>query len=108
MAAAQRSPLRGALRAAVNALLLGYVHPREDRMDYPRYRRQNWQIGSGMIESTARQLVGLRLKGPGMHWSEARAIAITALRAQTLNHRWYSAPSHPCRMRECRQPRKHG
>jgi hypothetical protein len=43
-----------------------------------------------MIESTARQLVGLRLKGPGMHWSEHGAIAVTALRAQSLNHRGHS------------------
>jgi hypothetical protein len=84
----QRSALRGARRAAVDALL-GYVHPREARMDYPRYRRRDWQIGSGMIESTARQLVGLRLKGPGMHWSEAGAIAVTALRAHTINHHWH-------------------
>lgn len=68
--------------------LIHYVQPKQDRMDYPHYRKQNWQIGTGMIESTAKQLVGLRLKGPGMHWSEPGAIAITALRAHSLNHNW--------------------
>jgi hypothetical protein len=84
----QRSSLRGRKRKALDSLI-GYVHPRESRMDYPGARSRDWQIGSGMMESTARQLVGLRLKGPGMHWSEAGALAITALRAQTINRRWH-------------------
>ena len=43
-----------------------------------------------MIESTAKQLVGIRLKGPGMHWSHDGATAITALRAQDLNDLWHT------------------
>lgn len=35
--------------------------------------------------STAKNLVGILLKGPGMHWSPHGATAITALRAQNLN-----------------------
>lgn len=80
-------PLRGKKRAAIQSLL-DYLEPRQLQTDYPRFRSQSWQIGSGMIESTARQLVGLRLKGPGMHWTEAGALAITALRAWSLNQRW--------------------
>ncbi len=41
-----------------------------------------------MMESTCKQLVGQRLKGPGMHWTEKGAIAVTALRATNLNHKW--------------------
>lgn len=81
-------PLRGKKRSAVQSLL-NYLEPRQLQTDYPRFRGQNWQIGSGMIESTARQLVGLRLKGPGMHWTEAGAVAMTALRAWSLNDRWH-------------------
>jgi hypothetical protein len=84
----QRIPLRRSKREAVDALI-GYVHPREGRLEYPKYRARDWQIGSGMMESTARQLVGQRLKGPGMHWSEAGALAVTALRAQTINRCWH-------------------
>lgn len=40
------------------------------------------------MESTALQLVGRRLRGPGMHWSEAEALAVTVLRAQMINRRW--------------------
>ena len=43
-----------------------------------------------MMESTCKQLVGQRLKGPGMHWIEQGAIAITALRATDLNGKWNS------------------
>ena len=42
-----------------------------------------------MIESTAKQLVGIRLKGPGMHWSPLGASAITALRAHNINYNWH-------------------
>ena len=68
-----------------DSTLIRYVQPRLDRTDYPTYRSNGWQIGTGMIESTAKQLVGIRLKGPGMHWSHDGATAITALRAQDLN-----------------------
>ena len=38
-----------------------------------------------MIEATGKQLVGGRLKGPGMHWTEQAALAMTALRATEFN-----------------------
>lgn len=59
-------------------------------MDYPAYRERGWQIGTGLIESTCKQLVGRRLKGPGMHWSEHGALAMTALKATDLNGDWHS------------------
>ena len=69
--------------------LIRYVRPRLDRTDYVTYRSHDWQIGTRMIESTAKQPVGIRLKGPGMHWSHEGATAITALRAQDLNGLWH-------------------
>lgn len=83
----ERKPRRGQARAALDDLL-NYVRPRVSRMDYPRYRARGWQIGTGLIESTCNQLVGQRLKGPGMHWTEAGALAITALKAAQLNDEW--------------------
>jgi len=79
---------RGRPREAIQKLI-NYVQPKLDRTDDPGYRSQGWQIGTGMIESTAKQLVGLRLKGPGMHWSIHGATAMTALRAQDLNDNWH-------------------
>lgn len=85
----QLSGLRGKKRAAMNSLL-GYFRSRVGITDYAIYRDHEWQIGSGMIESTAKQLVGIRLKGPGMHWSPAGASAVTALRAHNINNNWHA------------------
>lgn len=84
-AAARRGGPRQALEGLIN-YLSGKIH----LTDYPTYRSSGWQIGTGMIESTCKQLVGQRLKGPGMHWTEPGAIAVTALRATTLNGKWQS------------------
>jgi hypothetical protein len=84
----QLKGLRGKKREAVN-LILGYFRCRVGITDYPAYRNNNWQIGTGMIESTARQLVAVRLKGPGMHWSKLGASAVTALKAHHINHNWH-------------------
>jgi hypothetical protein len=84
----QRPASRGRRRDALDALI-HYVQPRLDRMDYPAYRSQKWAIGTGMIESTGKQLVGIRLKGPGMHWCPHGATAVTALRATDLNQNWH-------------------
>jgi hypothetical protein len=83
----KRRRWRGRAGKAWHAVLR-YFELRVDQTEYPTYREQGWQIGTGMMESTAKQLVGLRLKGPGMHWSEAGALAVTALRATDLNGRW--------------------
>jgi hypothetical protein len=85
----ERGRRRGRQRKVLESLIQ-YVQPKLDRTDYPSYRQRDWPIGSGMIESTARQLVGLRLKGPGMHWCVEGATAMTALRAQDLNGCWHS------------------
>lgn len=84
----QRSSLRGKRRTALNSLL-AYIEPRQSLMDYPDYRARGWKIGTGLMESTVKQLVAVRLKGPGMHWSEQGAVALTALRAQRINSHWH-------------------
>jgi hypothetical protein len=68
--------------------LVNYLTGQVSRMAYPTYRSTGWQIGTGMMESTCKQLVGQRLKGPGMHWTEQGALAVTALRATNLNRKW--------------------
>ena len=78
---------RGSPRQALKELE-SYVAGKAHHMDYPNAKLHGWQIGSGMIESTCKQLVAQRLKGPGMHWSEQGALAITALRATDLNGQW--------------------
>jgi hypothetical protein len=61
--------------------LVGYVRANVHRMDYPRYRANGWLIGSGHVEAACKAVVGQRLKGNGMRWSEAGADAVCHLRA---------------------------
>ena len=80
---------RGKRRAALEGLI-NYVATKLNMMKYPDYRSYGLKIGTGMMESTCNQLVGQRLKGPGMHWSDVGALAVTALRAIEFNGKWNS------------------
>jgi len=68
--------------------LTGYLRPRLVITDYVEYRAKGLAIGSGMMESTCKQVVGQRMKGPGMQWSEAGALAIAQLVTHRLNGTW--------------------
>ena len=79
-------------------LVTGYVRNNLGRMDYPRYRANGWLIGSGHVESACKGIIGLRLKGCGMRWSEAGADAVCHLRALFKSEKgqwdafWATAP----------------
>jgi hypothetical protein len=79
--------LQGASAAAreAHAAHTGYFRNHQSRMDYPHYRAQGWQIGSGPVESACKTVVGNRLKGGGMRWGEDGADAICHLRALYLS-----------------------
>ena len=81
-------PKARAKRRAALENLINYVATKVNLMQYPDFRNHDWKIGTGMMESTCKQLVGQRLKGPGMHWSDVGALAVTALRAVELNGKW--------------------
>lgn len=67
--------------AAVRAEELGYFRNQVRRMDYPTYEANGWYIGSGAVESACKTVVGQRLKGSGMRWSEDGAHAVCHVRA---------------------------
>lgn len=50
------------------------------RMEYPEYQAQGWHIGSGVVESACKTVVGQRLKGAGMRWGEEGAHALCHVR----------------------------
>jgi len=60
--------------------LIGYFANNAHRTDYPRYRLQGWDIGSGPTEAGCK-IVGSRLKGSGMRWLEEGASEVAPLRA---------------------------
>lgn len=66
---------------AVRAEVLRYFGNQVDRMDYPTYEANGWYIGSGAVESACKTVVGQRLKGSGMRWSEDGAHAVCHVRA---------------------------
>lgn len=67
--------------AAVRADVLGYFRNQVHRMDYPTYEANGWYIGSGAVESACKTVVGQRLKGSGMRWSEPGSHAVCHVRA---------------------------
>lgn len=58
------------------------------RMRYHCLRRQDLDIGSGVIEGAVRHLVGVRLDGPGMRWSRDRMEVVLLLRCILINGQW--------------------
>jgi hypothetical protein len=62
-------------------LLMNYLRSNQHRMDYPDYLRNGWQIGSGKIESSCKNIVGARLKCSGMRWRSHGTTALCQLRA---------------------------
>jgi len=72
---------KGKALAAVREEVLGYFRNQMHRMDYPAYEANGWYIGSGAVESACKTVVGQRLKGSGMRWSEAGSHAVCHVRA---------------------------
>lgn len=58
------------------------------RMRYAELRREDLDIGTGAVEGAVRNLVGMRLDGPGMRWGRDRAELVLRLRCILLNEQW--------------------
>jgi hypothetical protein len=88
----------GEPKAEAFDVLVNYLRPRLAITDYPSYRKKDYVIGSGMMESSCKQIVGERLKGTGMQWSEEGALAMAALVCERLNGTleafWATRPLH--------------
>ena len=57
------------------------------RMNYLETREEGWLIGSGVVESAAKQYKA-RLAGPGMHWSRDGAERLLPVRSALLSGRF--------------------
>jgi hypothetical protein len=58
------------------------------RMRYAEYRAQGIQLGSGLIESGCKHVIGARLKQAGMIWTLEGARAVAKVRARLRSGRW--------------------
>jgi hypothetical protein len=58
------------------------------RMDYARFRRAGWPIGSGPVEAACKSVVKTRLCRSGMRWSRSGGQHILSLRTYVKSARW--------------------
>lgn len=76
---------RSAIVQESHRLHTQYYRHHVQRMDYPRYLANGWQIGSGPVEAACKTVVANRLKGSGMRWGSDGADALCRLRALYLS-----------------------
>jgi hypothetical protein len=80
-AAVRKYPLEGVKKDEVGKEL-GYFLNNASRMRYRWFRSRGLFVGSGVVESGCKAVIGQRLKLSGMRWTVAGADAITTLRCQ--------------------------
>jgi hypothetical protein len=57
-------------------------------MDYVRWRREGYLIGSGTVESGCKQIATARLKCAGARWTKQGAQLVAKARAAWLGQDW--------------------
>jgi hypothetical protein len=65
-----------------------YYTNNEKRMKYAEYRKADFEIGSGAIESAHKIVIQSRMKQAGMRWSNNNVQSIISLRAKYLSGQW--------------------
>ncbi len=65
-----------------------YFEKNKERMRYGKFRKEGLFVGSGVLESGCRSVIGQRLKQSGMHWTVKGANSIIALRCCYFSNRW--------------------
>jgi hypothetical protein len=68
--------------------VIDYLTGHRGRLRYHALRRDDLPIGTGVIEGAIRNLIRVRLDGPGMRWSRDRAEHVLHLRCILLNGQW--------------------
>jgi hypothetical protein len=65
-----------------------YFRRNRHRMEYARFRRNGWPIGSGPVESACKTIVKHRLCRPGMRWHRTTGQHVLSLRTLLKSDRW--------------------
>jgi transposase len=71
-----------------------YLTEHRHRMRYDSLRARDLVIGTGVAEGAVRNLVELRLDGPGMRWGRDRSERVLHLRCVLLSGLWDEFSSH--------------
>jgi hypothetical protein len=77
--------------------VLTHIGKHRHRMRYHALRRDDLDIATGIIEGAIRNLVRMRLDGPGMRWSRGRSEWVLHLRCILLNGQWDDFAAHLAR-----------
>ncbi len=70
----------------------GYFERHAQRMDYGRFRKQGYFIGSGTVESGVKRLSSARLKIAGARWNMESGELVLKARSVVLNRSWHFLP----------------
>jgi hypothetical protein len=57
-------------------------------MDYARFRREGWPVGSGAVEGTCKHLIKERYNVTGARWKRKNIPNVLALRLSIFNDEW--------------------
>ena len=68
--------------------LLGYIENNRKRINYPFLEQKGYPIGSGIIESACKRIVGARHKQAGMRWSKTGVQKMLNLVSFIHSKRW--------------------
>ncbi len=83
----ERKRLHGKSLEAIDAEI-GYLETGRHRMDYARFEREGWPIGSGAVEGTCKHLVKERFCVTGARWRRDNIPNLLALRLSIFNDEW--------------------
>ena len=97
-AAVRKYPLEGVKKDEVEKEL-GYFLNNAPRMRYHWFRSRGLFVGSGVVESGCKTVIGQRLKLSGMRWTIAGADAIITLRCREASSTWEAASATPRTLR---------
>jgi hypothetical protein len=76
-----------------------YLVEHRSRLRYKELRERDLDIGTGIIEGAVRNLVRMRLDGPGMRWGRGRSEFILHLRCIYINKQWDDFASYAAKQR---------
>lgn len=68
--------------------LPGYLQYHQNRILYKTYKKDNLDIGSGIIESGNKNVIQHRMKQTGMKWLDSSIQAISTLRCLLFSGKW--------------------
>ena len=94
VAATRQYPLVGTKKDEIDTAL-GYFENNAPRMRYHWFRQCGLFVGSGVVESSCKTVIGSRLKQSGMHWTLPGADAIIALRCREASSHWEAVCNTP-------------